>query len=292
MSKYLDPKADLTFKKVFGEHENLVLSLLNALLPLPEDMEIKSVSYLPTETIPESPAKKYSIVDVRCTDNFDRTFIVEMQSYWNAEFFSRTLFNAASTYSNQLVKGNAFKNLQDVYALSLINDTRGIKHKNEYMQEFYLINKNHPEEINTSISLIFIHLPKFKPTNLAQKKMHDLWLKFLTQVDEQTTDAAPELLENNLTNEALEIVERSAYTASELAAYNKYWLDVSTEKSALEREREKGRVEGREEGHAEGKAEGEKSKAFEIAKSLKNSGVPLDIIVGSTGLTKDEIEKI
>ena len=31
--RYLDPKADLTFKKVFGEHPDLVISLLNALLP-------------------------------------------------------------------------------------------------------------------------------------------------------------------------------------------------------------------------------------------------------------------
>ena len=29
MAKYLDPKADVTFKKVFGEHKNLVTSLLN-----------------------------------------------------------------------------------------------------------------------------------------------------------------------------------------------------------------------------------------------------------------------
>ncbi|MBR1932642.1 MAG: hypothetical protein IJ841_03045 [Prevotella sp.] len=36
MAKYLDPKADLTFKKIFGEHPNLVMSLLNALLPLPK----------------------------------------------------------------------------------------------------------------------------------------------------------------------------------------------------------------------------------------------------------------
>ena len=28
--KYLDPKADLTFKKVFGEHQDLVISFLNA----------------------------------------------------------------------------------------------------------------------------------------------------------------------------------------------------------------------------------------------------------------------
>lgn len=28
--KYLEPKADLTFKKVFGEHADLIISLLNA----------------------------------------------------------------------------------------------------------------------------------------------------------------------------------------------------------------------------------------------------------------------
>ena len=78
MSKYLDPKADLTFKKIFGQHKNLVMSLLNALLPLPDGMEIKSVEYLSSENIPDNPGKKYSIVDVYCTDNYDRRFIVEM----------------------------------------------------------------------------------------------------------------------------------------------------------------------------------------------------------------------
>ena len=39
MAKYLDPKADVTFKKVFGEHTNLVISLLNALLPLEDGVD-------------------------------------------------------------------------------------------------------------------------------------------------------------------------------------------------------------------------------------------------------------
>jgi hypothetical protein len=34
MARYLDPKNDLTFKQVFGEHPNLVISFLTALLPL------------------------------------------------------------------------------------------------------------------------------------------------------------------------------------------------------------------------------------------------------------------
>ena len=49
MAKYLDPKADVTFKKVFGEHKNLVISLLNALLPLDDGKQVESIEYLPPE---------------------------------------------------------------------------------------------------------------------------------------------------------------------------------------------------------------------------------------------------
>ena len=43
--KYLDPKADLPFKRVFGEHPDLVMSLLNALLPLAPGQEISDIEY-------------------------------------------------------------------------------------------------------------------------------------------------------------------------------------------------------------------------------------------------------
>ncbi|MCR4558801.1 MAG: Rpn family recombination-promoting nuclease/putative transposase [Bacteroidales bacterium] len=294
MSKYLDPKADLTFKKVFGEHPNLVLSLLNALLPLPEGMEIKTVEYLSPENIPENPGKKYSIVDVYCTDNFGRHFIVEMQSYWNTEFFSRTLFNAASMYAKQLEKGKSFGELKDVYALCLVNDIKAFpEYGNEYIQEYYLTNKNHTSDIHTDLSMVFIILPNYTPQNRAEKKMRDLWLRFLTEIDENTDDADPELLANEETFEALELLRRSAFTLGELLAYNQYWLNISTEKSAMERERREGREEGRAEGRAEGEKlgieKGEKQKALTIARNLKAAGLDIDFIAQNTGLTKDEI---
>ena len=59
LMKYLDPKADLTFKKVFGEHPELVKSLLNALLPFKsEEEEITSVTYLTPEMVPQTPTRK------------------------------------------------------------------------------------------------------------------------------------------------------------------------------------------------------------------------------------------
>ena len=120
--KYLDPKADLTFKLVFGEHPDLVMSLLNALLPLDEDGQITSVEYLTPEMVPENPGKKDSVVDVRCHDQQGRQFIVEMQLYWNKYFQQRVLLNASKAVVKQLDKNEDYRLIQPVYCLSLVND--------------------------------------------------------------------------------------------------------------------------------------------------------------------------
>ncbi|MBK8055053.1 MAG: PD-(D/E)XK nuclease family transposase [Saprospiraceae bacterium] len=90
--RYLDPKNDLVFKKVFGNHAYILTSFLNALLPLSDDQRVVSIEYLPAELVPDIPIIKNSIVDVRCVDNFGRHFIVEMQMLWTDSFKSRVLF--------------------------------------------------------------------------------------------------------------------------------------------------------------------------------------------------------
>ena len=285
MAKYLNPKADLTFKKIFGQHKNLVMSLLNALLPLPDGMKIESVEYVTTENILNTPAKKYSIVDVKCIDNYKRQFIVEMQSYWTQEFFSRTVFSAATAYSNQLGKGISFLELKDVYALSLVNEEAFCYNKDgEYIQEYYLTNKNHTEDIHTNIALIFVELPKFKPGNKGDKKMKDLWMKFLTQIDEHTREVDADLLENPEIKEALDIVEESAYNDSELAAYQKYWLDIATERSAI--------LGAEQRGEKRGIQRGAQTEKISIAKKMKAHGDSIEYIAEMTGLSINEINKL
>ena len=34
MARYLDPKNDLTFKRIFGEHPELLIKFLHAVMPL------------------------------------------------------------------------------------------------------------------------------------------------------------------------------------------------------------------------------------------------------------------
>ena len=97
MSRYLDPKADIVFKKIFGEHPKLLISFLNALLPLEPDAPIVEVFYLPYEQVPSIPEFKRTIADVKCTDTQGRVFIVEMQMNWTDSFKQRsTLRNLPS----------------------------------------------------------------------------------------------------------------------------------------------------------------------------------------------------
>ena len=53
-----------------------------------------------------------------------------------------------------------------------------------------------------------------------------------------------------------------------------------------------GLAEGRAEGFAEGVNEGELKKAREIAKGLRDDGVPMEIIIRRSGLSEEEIRKL
>ena len=55
---------------------------------------------------------------------------------------------------------------------------------------------------------------------------------------------------------------------------------------------ELGRSEGEKIGEARGRSEGEASKALEMAKALKDKGVDIEIIAETSGLSKEDIEKL
>ena len=133
MASYLDPKNDLTFKCVFGEHKHLCMSLINSMLPL--EKPVVDMEYQTGELIPRLPeVLRRSIVDVRCTDSDKRQFIVEMQLYWSESFKSRVLLNASKSYIMQMDKAKEFDLVQPVYALNFVNDKfeKSPEMENEY----------------------------------------------------------------------------------------------------------------------------------------------------------------
>ncbi|MBR1388960.1 MAG: Rpn family recombination-promoting nuclease/putative transposase [Prevotella sp.] len=314
--KYLNPKADLTFKLIFGENPDLAMSLLNALLPLDEDGQITSLEYVTPEMIPENPAKKNSVVDVRCKDARGRQFIVEMQLYWSDEFRQRVILNASKAVVKQLEKGEDYTLIQPVYCLNLINDIGFESDPDEFYHDYAIVDVANTDRILEGLRLVFVELPKFKPKSIAEKKMAVLWLRYLTEIDESTCEAPAELLENRDTRKALEIVEKSAFTEGQLYAYEHFWDAVVNERvlrqkfyregraaghadglaegraKGLAEGRAEGLAEGRAEGHAEGFAEAEakaKQDKLDSARKMKGDGLTDEVIAKYTGLSVDEI---
>ena len=275
MARYLDPKVDLTFKKIFGNHPRLLISFLNAVMPFEEGRFIETVEYLPSEMVPENPGRKFSIVDVRCKDNLKNQFIVEMQSEWQEAFMSRILFNAGKAYVRQLGKGKKYNLLQPVYTLVILNDTWD-HITEEYYHHFKIINVENSDEIIEGLEFILVELPKFRPATIADRKLMVLWLRFLNEVDEDMKALPPEMMENEDIRLAAELCEEGAYTPEEMALYNGYWDWVSienTKKANVEKEKENA----------------VRKKETEIAINMFKKGISIDDISDITGLTNDEI---
>ena len=88
--KYLDPKADLTFKKIFGNHPDRLKTLLNTLQSLNEDELIQQQQYLPTTE--ELEISGFTDAELRAYDKF-----------WDSVSVERTLLD--DRYQKGMEKG-------------------------------------------------------------------------------------------------------------------------------------------------------------------------------------------
>ena len=286
MARYLDPKSDLVFKKIFGGHPVLLKSFLNAVLPLPTDCFIEDLEYLSSENIPEIPEFKHSVVDVRCFDQEGRHFIVEMQMSWSKHFMQRLLFNTASVYVRQLKATENFKELNPVYGLAIV--AASFSKETECLHHYQLRHTKNMDKTIDGIQLVLLELPKFKPKTINEKKLTVLWLRFLTEIDSQTETVDQELLEVPEIKAALALTEESAYTAKELEAYERNWDAIRSEKTLMEDKWEEGLEKGREEGREEGVQVG----LIHVAKNLLKGGFELNVIAQNTGLSMEVLKKL
>jgi predicted transposase/invertase (TIGR01784 family) len=292
MTHYLDPKNDLTFKRVFGEHKHLCMSLINSMLPLKKP--ITSIEYQTGELIPELDVLRNTIVDVRCTDIDGRQFLVEMQLFWYDSFKKRVLLNASKAYIKQLDRAEKIKLLQPVYALNFVNETfeKSPEKQNEYFHHYKIVNIKDTERQIEGLEFLFIELPKFKPQNRAEKKLHELWLRFLTEINENTDQVSEDLLKDDYIREALGYMERAAYSKEQLEAYDKWKIDTLTARSMLDDAECKGLAKGEAIGLEKGEAIGLEKGLENVVINSHKAGFPIENITIATGLTPEQIVEI
>jgi predicted transposase/invertase (TIGR01784 family) len=281
--KYLDPKADLTFKKIFGNHPKRLISLLNALLPLSEEEQIHEIKYLPTELVPENNSYRYAITNILCTDAKSNKFCVVIRIEWSDAFQQRVQFLASELYVNPAIKQVKYFAQYPTYSLNLINDI--FAHDTpDFIHNYRIVHDKDSNKVIEGLHFTFIELPKFTPHSIADKRMMVLWLRFLTEINSDTKEIPADLLNDPEIGKAVEELEISGFSDAELWAYDKFWDSVSVERTLIDDSYQKGIEKGIEKSMNQ--------RSLEIARKMLTQGMDEAMVMDMTGLTAEEIKQM
>jgi predicted transposase/invertase (TIGR01784 family) len=281
---FADPKTDFVFKRIFGTEARkpLLVALLNHLLELEGDREIRHLEHLSTEQHVDVPELKLSIVDVKCTDATGRRFVVEMQVLKVEGFEKRVVYNASKAYVMQLRNADEYPTLCDVVGVTICNFNLWPEKNADGaygvpMLSRWRMQERHGGALGLSqVQYVFLELPKYGAAE-APQSLVEKWAYFFREA--KNLDVVPPTLSEGPFREALEVARAANFTTSEWDAYERSKMAEQDARGALSLARTEARSEGKAEGRAEGEAKG---KAEAVLAVLDARGIALTAAQQST----------
>jgi predicted transposase/invertase (TIGR01784 family) len=269
--RFINPKTDFAFKKIFGDEQNkeILISFLNAIL-YQGNSAIESLEILNPYQPPKIRGVKDTYLDIRAKLNNEQTVIIEMQVLNVEGFEKRILYNAAKAYSIQLDTGVDYTLLNPVIALT-ITDFEMFPNLDKVISRFVLKERDYlVDYLIYDIELVFVELPKFGKKLEELETLTDKWIYFLKNA--KSLEVVPEPMgEVQAIKKAFEVANRADLTREELEDLEHQEIYIQDQRNAI--------------------TKAVKQKASEIAKGL------LDVldeatIAQTTGLTMEEIQKL
>ena len=82
-----------------------------------------------------------------------------------------------------------------MYSLNLVNEM--FESELPVFYHYYrLVHEENTDRVIDGLHLIFVELPKFSPHTYSEKKMQVLWLRYLTEINENTREVPEDLIDN------------------------------------------------------------------------------------------------
>ena len=306
LDRFLDPKNDVAFKKIFGSEKNkdILIHFINDILELKGNKEITEVEFLSPIQEPEIAIKKQSIVDVLCKDKEGVQYIIEMQVDPTLGFEKRAQYYAAKAYCRQTNRGSdddgRYANLKEIIFIA-IADCILFPDKENYKSDHVILDKENYDHDLKDFYFTFIELPKFKKDKIEELgNMVEKWCYFFKYAKKTTKEELERIIGSDMViKRAYEALDQFNWGEKELIAYEqekkRVWDNRAVEDYKIEQMKKKvheARKEGIEEGIEKGIERGEKSKALQIARNLISANLDIKTILETTGLTKSEIKKL
>jgi len=283
---YVNPFTDFGFKKIFGEEasKSLLLDFLNALLP--EQAFIKNLHFKNTEQLGQSSDDRKAIYDIYCENERGEKFIVELQKAKQNYFKERTIYYSTFPIREQAEKGEWNYNLKAVFCVGILdftfNDYTTEPEKHQVVHEIKLRNQA-GKTFYDKLTYIYLEMPNFRKTEAELETRLDKWLYFIKNLED--FQHIPQIFKNEVIfTEAFEKAELSKLDHTELVGYENSLKVYRDLKGVIDSAYDNGEAKGIEKGEARG--------IVKVAKALKDSGAAIELIIKTTGLTAQEIERL
>jgi len=277
----LNPKIDLVFKKIFGteQNKNVLKSLINSILPQEEQVVELTIKNPYNEA--DFVGDKLSVVDIKATDEQGRWYDIEIQIKEQKYYGKRAIFYHSEIYGNQLGEGDSYDKLRKTIIISILDFDYFLKDKRYFRRCCYKdfeTGELYPEL--DYADLYFVELRKFNNEYKNITTTLERWITFLNKATEYDKNTLPSELREPEIIQAFNTIETMNLTTQERDYYQsakKVMRDRAAELLTA--------VENAVENAVD-------SRNMEIAKTLKDSGVNINLIMKSTGLTQEQIEKL
>jgi len=287
--KYISPFTDFGFKKLFGTEINkdILMDFLNELLKKDEG-KIVDLNYLPLEQLGRSIDARKAIFDIYCENQKGEKFIVELQKAPQNYFKDRSVYYSTFPIQQQAQKGLWDFKLEAVYTIGILDFIFAEDQDNQevFHHEVKLVDQSTQKVFYDKLTYIYLEMPKFKKTEEELETHFDKWLYVLRNLEDLTK--RPEKLQEKIFAKLFEQAELANYSEQEYTEYEhslKIYRDLN---NVIETAESKGEKRG----EARGIAKGEIKKAKEIARSLLEEGLAIELIMKITQLSQEEVEKL
>jgi len=312
--RYIDLRYDIGFKIVLADPDRpeYMLELLRALIP---ERRIASISFMNSEIIPEEVTDKRNVYDIRCIEEDGDSFVVEMQKNSYSYIYDRLVMYSGDPLKRMLKAGQDYSKIHPVYIICIADFFMGLsmdteKERRSLVRRARLVMNDTHEVLSDKLNFVFLQLPVVEELMKGQSFLEKF--AFVIRNIGKMQEEPEELKGNEYFDSLFKMAERTSLNQEKLKIYDNMIRDeiqIKAEKDFAVKEAAQiafaagqtaGREEGREEGLAkglakgreEGREEGRTEEKYGIAKKLKDSGIPLEVISQSTGLTLEEVKKI
>jgi predicted transposase/invertase (TIGR01784 family) len=289
----LKPRNDAVFKRLMSD-THLLVSFLQSALDLPPE-DYHDVRIVDPHLLGERPEDKLGILDVKVVTAQGNIIDIEIQLNPVPEMRERAIFYLSGMVREQIAPGESYRKIKRAICI-LITGYEEIHDSPRYHNRYWFYDPDSGSLFSKLVEIHTLELPKL-PEHGDKTKLC-AWLAFIRATKEEEFD----MLAQKDPDIALAVVKLKTLSQDErlrelAISREKLEWDIASrehgaEKRGLERGLERGLKEGLEKGRLEGLEKGRRSASLEIARAMLASGVEVEIVLKTTGLSRDDLAQM